>query len=123
MALKHIRLELARCKEYPEGSAEHGYELYAPLTPEGHLDAGRWRDHRETCTVRRFWGHEGDEIGHLVHKSGGPTGVWAFHYDGTEPEDDEPLFKLDSHRFAVGEYLSIRESDGESRTFVVAVVR
>ena len=31
MTLKLIRLELARTKEYPEGSAAHGYEFTAPL--------------------------------------------------------------------------------------------
>jgi hypothetical protein len=28
---KRIRLELARSKEFPEGSATHGYEFVAPL--------------------------------------------------------------------------------------------
>ena len=31
MALKNIRLELARAEEFPAGSAEHGYEFVAPL--------------------------------------------------------------------------------------------
>ena len=36
--LKHIRLELARSKEYPSGSTRHGYYLIAPLDKEGHID-------------------------------------------------------------------------------------
>jgi hypothetical protein len=38
-----IRLELARNAEFPEGSARHGYEFIAPLTPDGHLDPDGWK--------------------------------------------------------------------------------
>jgi hypothetical protein len=31
MTLRSIRLELARTAEFPEGSAERGYEFVAPL--------------------------------------------------------------------------------------------
>jgi hypothetical protein len=37
-AFKRIRLELARSKEFPAGSANHGYEFVAPLDAEGHID-------------------------------------------------------------------------------------
>jgi hypothetical protein len=36
--LKRIRLELARSKEFPVGSANHGYEFVAPLDNNGHID-------------------------------------------------------------------------------------
>ena len=54
-----------------------------------------------------------------------PRGAaWAFHYDVVgDEDDDEAGFKFDSHRFAVGEYVSIREHDGETRTFIVESVR
>ena len=77
MTLKKIRLELARDREHPEGSARHGYEFVGPLDDEGHLDPAAWKKHRERCRVRRFWLNEADEIGHLVRK---PGGQWAFHY-------------------------------------------
>ena len=35
---------------------------------------------------------------------------------------DEPFFKLDRHKFAAGEYLSVTEEDGEMLTFRVATV-
>ena len=38
MTLKKIRLELARDREHPEGSARHGYEFVGPLDEKGHLD-------------------------------------------------------------------------------------
>ena len=69
--LKHIRLELARSKEYPSGSTRHGYDLIAPLDEGGHIDPELWRKYRKNCRVRRFWDDEGEAIGSLVHKPGG----------------------------------------------------
>ena len=69
--LKHIRLALARSKEFPAGSARHGYDIVAPVDKHGHIDVELWRKHREACRVRRFWEHEEDALGHLVHKPGG----------------------------------------------------
>ncbi len=37
-ALRHIRLELARSREFPSGSPRHGYDLVAPLDAKGHID-------------------------------------------------------------------------------------
>ena len=68
MALKQIRLELARTKDYPEGSAKHGYEFVAPLDGEGHLDMAEWKQYGQACIVHRFWDREDDETGQLVHK-------------------------------------------------------
>jgi hypothetical protein len=63
-AFKRIRLEIARSKEFPSGSSRHGYEFVAPLDGNGHIDPSLWRQHRDNCRVRRFWGGE-EEIGHL----------------------------------------------------------
>jgi hypothetical protein len=121
MAVKTIRLELARSAEFPEGSARHGYEFQAPLDAGSHIDAAAWRQERQFCTVRRFWGGEADEFGRVVHL---PGGRWAFHYDaGAEPEADEPGYRFDTHAFKTGEYVSITERDGETRTFRVISVR
>jgi hypothetical protein len=121
MTLKKIRLELARDKEFPEGSNRHGYEFVGPLDEEGHLDAALWKKHRDRCRVRRFWQGEHDEIGHLVRK---PGGHWAFHYDiGGDADDDESGYRLGNHKFAPGEYVSIREHDDDvMRTFRVVRV-
>ena len=45
---------------------------------------------------------------------------------GYEPgpyADDEPLFKLDGHVFRPGEYVTVRETDGESLVFRIVSVR
>lgn len=121
MTLKTIRLELARDPDYPNGSALHGYILRAPLTPEGHIDPEGWRKDKSACTVTRFWDGEDDETGHLRHTLGGK---WAFHYDVKgDPEDDETGFKFESHVFNEGEYVSLREHDGDLKTFRVVSVR
>jgi hypothetical protein len=123
MALRQIRLELARNAEHPEGSARHGYAFVAPLTDDGRLDPDGWRESRADCTVRRFWAGEDDRDGHLVHHRGHH---WAFHYAGHDAgmgeDDEEPIFRFDRHRFVAGEYVSITEHDGVQRTFRVAEV-
>jgi len=119
MALRRVRLELARNPDHPEGSAQHGYEFVAPLTDDGQLDLAEWRERRADCTVHRFWPGEDDAYGHLVHHRGHH---WAFHYAGMPATEEEPIFRFDRHRFVVGEYVSITEHDGVQRTFRVAEV-
>ena len=121
-ALKHIRLQLARSKEFPDGSAQHGYDLVAPLNKEGHIDPEVWRKHRDSCRVRRFWDNEDDAVGHLVHKPGGPEHAqWMFEYNGAAA-DEEAGYRFGAHAFAPGEYVSITDADGELHTFMVTSV-
>ncbi|WP_374309989.1 hypothetical protein [Dongia sp.] len=117
--LKTIRLELGRTKDHPEGDPGCGYEFTAPLTAEGHLDAEAFKQHKTDCKVRRFWTGEKYEQGALKHLG---KDRWVFSYaPGTE--DDEPAFKFDKHRFALGEYVSITEHDGVTRPFKVVSLR
>ncbi|WP_153770776.1 hypothetical protein [Labrenzia sp. CE80] len=118
-ALKKIRLNLARTKDHPNGSAQHGYEFTAPLDDSGHIDAGLWKEERDHCRVRRFWGGEEEEIGHLVHR---PGGSWAFHYDIEGEDDDEAGYRFGTHAFQPGEYVSIKDEDGDLFTFQVVTV-
>lgn len=119
---KRIRLNLARSKAFPEGSANHGYEFVAPLDANAHIDAAQWRKFREHCRVRRFWGDE-EEIGKLVHKPGGNEhGRWIFDYDEAAEDDDEAGYRFAAHVFRPGEYVSIRDDSGEMHTFKVASV-
>ena len=115
--LRQVRLETARCHEFPEGSSDHGYELSLPLTLDGRLDRDAWLKHRDSVGFRRFWGVE-MEHGQLKHARRGWTLAFA---PGTD--DDEVIFKGDEHRFAEGEYVSIKERDGITRTFRVVSVK
>jgi hypothetical protein len=121
MALKRIRLELARDPEFPQGSAGCGYEFVAPLDDSGQMAHEEWKKNRASCQVTRFWEGEKPEIGHLVRK---PGGNWAFHYDVFgDDDDDETGYRFAQEKFTVGEYVSIREHDDQMRTFKVVSVR
>jgi hypothetical protein len=120
--LKRIRLNLARSKAFPSGSARHGYEFVAPLDASDHIDVDLWRKYRDHCGVRRFWADE-EEIGRLAHKPGGREHArWIFDYDDAADDDDEAGYRFGSHAFRIGEYVSIRDEDGEMHTFVVVSV-
>jgi hypothetical protein len=76
---KRIRLSLARSKEFPQGSSQHGDEFVGPLDGNGHIDAALWKQHRHSCGARRFWKGEPNEHCLLVHRPGGPDhGRWVF---------------------------------------------
>jgi len=115
--IRQVRLELARCHDFPEGSRDHGYELSLPLTRDGHLDREDWRKHRENAGFRRFWAAE-EERGQLRHGRHG----WLLTF-GPGTDAEEVIFRGDEHRFAAGEYISIKERDGVTRVFRVASVR
>ena len=114
--LHHVRLELARCHDFPNGNSDRGYELTLPLTKEGRLDAEDWLHHRDQCRFRRFW--DGDEnAGAVKHDRRG----WRLVFEN-QMEDDEVIFRGDHHRFAPGEYISVNDPDGAMRTFRVAQI-
>lgn len=119
LPLHRITLHLARTKDHPSGSARHGYEFVAPLDEDGHIDPLRWREHRQACRVRRFWGEDTIDLGHLVHR---PGGSWAFRYDIAGDEDDEAGYRFGTHAFRAGEYVSIRDDAGELHPFLVTTV-
>jgi hypothetical protein len=119
VTLKRVRLELARSPEFPEGSTRHGYEFVLPLTTEGKLDREAWEQAPEICTVHRFWEGEGDNVGTLIRTG---RGKWAFSYVPGD-SDDEPIHRFSEHVFREGEYLSVREPDGEAHTFKIVLIR
>lgn len=118
MTWSQIKLVLGRTAEHPAGSDVRGYDIIAPLTADGHLDEAAWRENKQKARVHRFWAGEKDEVGTLIHTR---HRTWAFSYVPGE-DDDEPIFKLESHTFKEGEYLTIVENDGEALPFLVANV-
>jgi hypothetical protein len=108
--LKSVRLHLARCPEYPEGSADHGYAVVAPLTEDGRLDATLWRKERGRCRAVRFWAGEPAMFGQLDRKAGGAGGAtWFFDFEPDRSDDDEVGHRLELHRFAAGEYITLKQ--------------
>jgi hypothetical protein len=115
--LRKVRLELARCHDFPEGSRRHGYELNLPLTSAGKLDRNAFEKDRPRAGFHRFWGSEEERQGVLFHHRQG----WRLSFSAGD-EADEVIFRGDDHRFTVGDYVSIKEHDGETRTFRVVAV-
>jgi hypothetical protein len=121
--LNRILLNLARSREFPDGSPRHGYDFIAPLDLQGHIDPLLWKKYRDYCRVRRFWAGEDDEVGRLVHKPGGAEHArWVFDYNPDEDDDDEAGYRFGSHAFLPGEYVSISGQDGKLNTFRVIAV-
>lgn len=119
---KKVRLELARSKDFPDGSATRGYEFVAPLDADGHIDPMRWQKHREHCRVLRFW-DDAEETGRLLHKPGGAEHArWIFDYDDSTEADDESGYRFGAHSFRQGEYVSVRDNNDEMHTFRVVSV-
>ena len=55
--------------------------------------------------------------------AGGPEhGRWVFDYDQTAEDDDEAGYRFGAHPFRPGEYVSIRDENGEMHTFKVISV-
>jgi hypothetical protein len=111
MTWKTIRLELARTKEFPEGSASRAYLLRLPMDDDGLIDETELRDLPAQATVRRFWPNEPDLSGYLIRTSRG----WAFSYRLGE-EDDATIFHLETHPL-------LTEPDGRKLPFRVASIR
>lgn len=118
-AFRHVRLELAREAGHPGGDRGHGYDILAPLNDDQHIDGEAFKKHAEKCRVRRFRPDEPDAVGLLKH---GPGGRWYFDYGGAFDSENEAGFRFTEERFEMGEYVSIREDDGEMHTFVVVQV-
>lgn len=118
--LRRVRLELARDRAHPEGSRNIGYDFIAPIDDHGHIIEAAYHEMKERCRVRRFSETVPDEVGHLVRK---PGGAWAFHYDiHGDPQHDQTGYRLDKHQFIPGDYVSLRDKDGELTTYRVISV-
>ena len=121
---KRIRLNLARSKDFPQGSDKRGYEFVAPLKADGHIDEAQWKKDRGHCRVRRFWEGQDDETGRLEHRPGGPEHArWVFDYNPKRADDDESGYRFGAHAFKQGEYVTIGNVDGETHTYQVASVQ
>jgi hypothetical protein len=120
MGLYRIVMRLARNPgtEFADGDDHRGYTLVAPLTAEGHLDAAAYSKARAACHVRRFAPDEDAADGKLA-RSGQR---WFFDYGDTVAADEEPVYRLGQHRFAIGEYVSITDEDGRLLTYKVTDV-
>jgi len=121
MPLSRIVMRLARNPgtEFAGGDDHRGYALTAPLTPDGLLDEAAYSKSRDQCLVRRFSPDEDPADGRLARRGQ----RWFFDYDEDDVADDEPVYRLGEHRFAVGEYVTVTDEDGRPLTYKVVEVQ
>lgn len=101
---------------YPEGDDSHGYVVVAPLNHEGLLDDALWQAHRRDCTVVRFAPTPAERADGVLARRGDN---WFFHFEDQDEGGDESVFRLGAHRLLPGEYLTVREADGDLLTYKV----
>ncbi len=120
MSLSRIVMRLARNPgtEFATGDDHRGYTLTAPLTADGHLDEAAYHKARGACLVRRFAHDEDPADGRLMRRGS----RWFFDYDEGDAAEDEPVWRLGEHRFAVGEYVTVTDEDGQPLTYRVMEV-
>jgi hypothetical protein len=118
IGLTRVILRLGRNPEagFPDGDDDYGYVIQAPLDADGKLDPDLWREKKAQCTVRRFHPREAVADGWLRVRGDN----WYFWYDEEDEGPAEPLFKLGAHELRPGEYVTVREGDGDVLTFRVA---
>jgi hypothetical protein len=115
MNWKSIRLELARTRDFPEGSGSRAYLLHLPLDEDGRIDEASLKTQPSKAIVRRSWPEERDISGYVIPTPGG----WAFSYEPGDA-DDETVFHLETHAIRLGEYVTLTEPDGQQLPFRVA---
>ncbi|PZT97236.1 hypothetical protein [Brevundimonas sp.] len=115
LGFHHIRLELAREPGHPQGDAEIGYDILAPLDDERRLNAAIWRAAPERCRVRRFFHGATMTFGRLRHAA---PDRWFLDFEPGQA-DDVRGFRLADERFRVGEYVSLTQG-ADTQTYVVA---
>src|SRR5665811_2114752 len=84
---KRIRLNLARSKEFPQGSERHGYEFVAPLDDKGHIDVKLWHGKLGYPVQLRYMG---EPLCYLVAESGAlNTLVHAWVYESASDREQK----------------------------------
>jgi hypothetical protein len=117
--LKRITLRLARNSNFPQGDDRQGYTLIAPLDSAGQLDAAAWRQNRDACRVFRFHPDAAEHADGWLRRRGQS---WYFHYDEDDEGDDESGFKLGTHVFRAGEYVTVSRHGNEPLAYRVTDV-
>jgi hypothetical protein len=119
MTLSRVVMRLARNPgEFAGGDDHRGYALILPQTAEDHIDLAAYAKQKEACQVRRFAPDEEPVTGRLVRRGQ----QWFIDYGDVEATDEEPLFRLGDHRFAVGEYVTVTDEDAGALTYKVSEV-
>jgi hypothetical protein len=114
-----VTLVLAGGPGFPNGSADHRYEIDVALDSTGQLDLAAWQADPEPWPVRRFMLGEAMRSGDVQHDA--ETG-WSLRLDPSDdnPEQTEPLVSAGVLR--PGEHLTLRAPDGRDYAWRVVSV-
>ena len=106
-----VTLVMANGPGFPQGSADHRYELDVTLTPGGHLDPAAWRADRKSGR-RPGPGPAAARPGDVQWDD--DTGWFLSFAQANGEAAAEPLHALirNAGQLRPGEYLTIREPDG-----------
>jgi hypothetical protein len=120
VSLSRIVMRLARNPGagFIEGDDHRGYALVAPLTADTRLDGAAYSKVRDACVARRFAPDEDPVEGRLMRRGA----HWYFDFEVDGVEEDEPVFRLGDHRFAVGEYVTVTDEEERPLTYKVVEV-
>ena len=114
MSWNTIRLELARTREFPTGSAGRAFLLRLPLRDDGSIDDAEVANRPSRATVRRYWASEPDSSGRIVRCLSG----WECRCGQRGRE--ALAFHLPSQPLRLGEQVVMTDPDGRQLPFRVA---
>ena len=120
---KRIRLNLARSKEFPQGSARHGYEFVAPLKADGphRRDAMEEGPRAIAACAASGKARRTRSATSCTSRAGRSTRRWVFDYDQSARTTTRAAI-ASAPTLPPGEYVSIRDDDGDMHTYQVASV-
>lgn len=107
-----VTLVMANGPGFPQGSADHRYELSVRLTPGGQLDAAAWQADPNTWPATRYRPGEAPRGGDVQWDD--ETGWSLRFFAASGGAIDAPLQALirNAGQLRPGEYLTIQESEG-----------
>ncbi len=114
-----VTLVLASGPGFPDGSADHRYEVELALDAGGHPDAAAWAADPAPWRARRLWPGSAVLEGDVQHD---PDTGWSVTFFGADADrPDAPLHGLIRSIAQVrpGEYVTIREPDGVEYSYRV----
>ena len=125
VALRKVTLHAARSKEFPQGSIRHGYDFIAPSDrrrphrPRS-LEGPSRRMFRPPVLGRRAGDARTPRPPRRRTSAARPGPSNGSPLDAVDEEEEG--FRFGDHTFRAGEYVSVREAEGELLTFRVVSV-
>jgi hypothetical protein len=115
MTWKTVRLELARCASFPNGSPSRAYLLRVPLDENAEIDESALAQRPSLATSRRFWASDPDQFGHVERADG------QLLLRFTTPAG-ERVARIAARPFHLNGEIAVEEPDGTQSWFRIASI-